>query len=186
MLRELGYDTWRSGLFARAATRDEPTILSCVFLGIVLRFVMSCALHLDAKPYTSKGNTNRCSECARLYRRKRYDALASTYHGSHGAYIVAKSAAKFRGVLFDLTYEQWRDIVSQPCAYRITDEPLIRVGIDQNIAGQGYTATNSIPCCGKHNRQKSDILTYEQMLDAVHRYRIPCGNDGAGRRRLPR
>ena len=102
----------------------------------------------------------------------------------HTRYVNARTSAHIRGIMFALTEKEYTALVSQPCAYGIRGDAAIKVGIDRKDSRLGYVTGNCVPCCGQHNKVKSDILTYEQMLDAATRYQIPCGNTGAGRKRI--
>ncbi len=136
-----------------------------------------CSQHPDSTPIKD----GRCAECLRLYRRARYRTHGIT---PQQRYENAKASARLRGLAFTLTYSEWLNIISQPCIYRLKDQRDIHVGIDRRDSRQGYTIENSVPCCEKHNRLKSDILTYQQTAETVARFRIPCGNTQRGRPRV--
>jgi hypothetical protein len=95
----------------------------------------------------------------------------------------ARAAAKRRGLVWELTFEEWFALVTQPCVYAIRKHRRIRTGIDQKIAKHGYNKRNCHPCCAKHNLIKSDVFTHSQMLRVVQLCKIPCGNSRGGRRR---
>ncbi len=115
--------------------------------------------------------------------------------GVRQRYTGTRNSAKLRGIEFDLTYEEYLRVVSRPCAYGIQgivkgsvqgrgkQNPALHIGVDRKDNSKGYTVENSTPCCSAHNQFKSDVLTYDQMLDAARRYGIPCGNTRAGRKR---
>lgn len=118
-----------------------------------------------------KRGYSRCKACR--------DAGVRDYHQTpRGRWSHFKSTAKQRGIPVTLTFEQFKALADRTCAYAIQPEKDIRIGIDQRVAGAGYTPENSVPCCNRHNRFKSDILTYDETMDAVHRYNVRCGNKG--------
>ncbi len=132
-----------------------------------------CALHPEAP--AAVWDTKRCSECFRAYRKLRYRKgqevpSVATLHNN------ARLQASYRGLPFSLTLEEYRQIVTAPCVYSIKSQEGIRIGIDRRDSSLGYTRDNSQPCCDRHNRMKSDILTHEQSLEIVHKYQIECGN----------
>lgn len=136
-----------------------------------------CAEHPESA--STQGRQPRCLECMRIYRRQRYRlrgaSVLDRYHATrHGALR--------RGIEFGLSLEQFRQVISQSCVYGCPN-PEIHVGVDRIESGKGYTVDNVQPCCERHNRFKSDVLTHDQMIDAVRRYEIACGNSKAGRPR---
>jgi len=157
-----------------AKSRPRPTGASIPKAGS-----LPCVLHPNALPYKSKGNGNRCSECFRIQRRARFDAMGDSI-GTR--YANARWQASRREQDFDITIEQYSEIIARPCVYAIHPND-VQSGIDRKDSGKGYTLENCQPCCPRHNLFKSDILTHEQALDAVKRYAIPCGTNGAGRKR---
>ena len=62
--------------------------------------------------------------------------------------------ARERGLRFELTLDQFRAIVSKSCHYcNRYDQPR---GIDRKKNFDPYTVANSIACCGRCNRWKSN------------------------------
>jgi|SRR5712692_8513735 len=111
-------------------------------------------------------NAGRCKQC-RKWR------LSNRYHN-------AKSNARHeRGLVWELTYDQYKAIVVQPCAYgQGITQPSIRMGVDRKDNSKGYTAENSVPCCGRHNSIKAGYFAYEEMLWIVRTCpsAVACGN----------
>ncbi len=85
-----------------------------------------------------------------------------------------RSRAKQRGYAFELTLDEFRAIIQQPCHYCGTIDirssksvyghftPL-RNGIDRSDNTQGYTLSNSVPCCAKCNRAKLTMTAQEYL-----------------------
>jgi hypothetical protein len=133
-----------------------------------------CSKHPNGTLYTKSQNPKgRCKECMLEYQTARYAESGLT---NERRFMYTRSQAKRRGFIWELSYEQWLVLVSLPCVYSLEPNANIRRGLDQRIAGAGYTLDNSQPCCSKHNFFKSDILTHEQTMDIIHQYHIPCGN----------
>ena len=76
-----------------------------------------------------------------------------------------------RGLTFDITRDQIRDIMFQPCNYcgRTRVNPgggYPYNGLDRRDNSLGYTLQNTVSCCGMCNRVKSD-LSEEDFLKWV-------------------
>jgi hypothetical protein len=125
-----------------------------------------------------------CRECRRQTRLSGYDKRVGP--SQRDKYYFAKNVARRRGLEFTLTFEQFAAIISRSCVYAIKEQREINPRIDRKDNALGYTLENSQSCCACHNQLKSDILSHEHMLDAVHRYQIPCRNARNGRKKLPR
>lgn len=83
-----------------------------------------------------------------------------------GAYKKIRCEAKIRGHLFEISFEEYQTLVSQVCAYCGSYEE--KNGIDQVVAGAGYTSANCVPCCSACNDMKND-RTVEAFLRHVLR-----------------
>ena len=104
----------------------------------------------------------------------------NTSHKRSGNTIYKKMHAltrwqcKQRGVPFDLSWEDVRDIVNKECSYcgrqpyttkyayhrsklGIKDEALVLNGIDRVVPNLGYIMGNVVSCCKYCNRAKSDL-----------------------------
>lgn len=74
-----------------------------------------------------------------------------------------KSNAKRREIEFSLTIEQYNSLPKE-CYYCGTKED---IGVDRLNSDLGYTQENCVPCCPKCNYTKREILTPEEMLEAI-------------------
>lgn len=75
-----------------------------------------------------------------------------------------KSNAQRRNINFNLTREEFINIVSQPCYYcgtLPTQEKLI--GIDRVDSSKDYTIDNCVPCCEVCNKMKLDYSVSEWL-----------------------
>lgn len=68
--------------------------------------------------------------------------------------------AKSRGYSFDITKEEFINIVSLDCHYCGSPE---HIGIDRKDNSIGYTKENSLPCCWSCNKMKTSS-TYEDFI----------------------
>jgi hypothetical protein len=143
-----------------------------------------CEKHPDSPrlPRSDRPGRTRCSECSSQTSARYYHSRAK--FSLRHKWVLAKIHAHLKKQLFILSFEEFQALISQPCVYRIEDSIASKiVGLDRKDNDFGYTRDNSLPCCQLHNSIKSNVFTYEQMLDLVQRYRISCGNRQAGRRR---
>lgn len=69
-----------------------------------------------------------------------------------------KFKAKHKEHIFDLSFEEFKAIVVQPCIY-CGKVPNVYNGIDRVDNSKGYTLENSVSCCGWCNKMK---LTFSQ------------------------
>ena len=118
------------------------------------------------------GNISSCrcyqKECASKLHKKQFGEAA--FNECYGAY---KKSAKIRNYSFELTKEQFKEIVVQPCIYcgkELTQEKRSKssngtfkyTGIDRYDNTKGYTLENSVPCCKVCNRIKTN-MTIENL-----------------------
>ena len=89
-----------------------------------------------------------------------------------------KYGAKKRGIMFEITDKQFKDLISNKCHYCGTP-PLqqyktqselsggyIYNGVDRKDNKVGYTLENSISCCGLCNRAKMD-MKYDDFINWI-------------------
>jgi hypothetical protein len=107
-----------------------------------------------------------------------------------------KQGAKKRGYVWDLTFEDFVVVASQPCSFCgepprdwecfsnapsvRKDSPLAKTalyvikisGIDRLDNTQGYTKENSVPCCIYCNRAKSDLSfsDFKNHVEKMHQW----------------
>lgn len=76
-------------------------------------------------------------------------------------------SAKRRRLDVDITRERVYELMSSPCSY-CGQTPINgqRNGVDRIDSAKGYTDSNSVPCCARCNRMKSD-LSLADFLSAV-------------------
>lgn len=138
------------------------------------------------KPYNC-GCLTRCKLPKDLVRKK---ILAhSSARGLFGQYV---GRAKFKGIDFELTIQEFEQITKQNCAYCNVepsqmyqtgwhDAPEIYVynGIDRIDSSSGYVATNCLPCCVVCNRMKNshDQTFFIQHIKKIYENLIAAHRD---------
>jgi len=139
-----------------------------------------CSVHPD-----STADLNGiCRGCQKSYQRKRRDRYG---YSLKDKYSSARTTARLRDIAFTLTLSEFEAITSQPCVYAVQSQDGIRSGIDRKDNDVGYTIENSVPCCYRHNRIKSNLFTFEEMMDIARRCKgvQACGN-AVGKKRVKR
>lgn len=95
-------------------------------------------------------------------------------HPTHGRMLSTyRRNARERGLLFDLTAEQFSSLVTADCHYcAAPPAPLYShaeaTGLDRIDNGRGYTADNVVSCCRVCNRAKS-TMTYDDFTAWIRR-----------------
>lgn len=134
------------------------------------------------KSKVKRGETRSCG-CvqkemrASLGSRSKKPEGEAAFNETYFSYI---KSARLRGYDFDLTKEEFRHIVTKPCVYcgeALTQEKkktscngnFKYTGIDRYDNTKGYTVENSVPCCKRCNRIKSDmsINEFEERLEMI-------------------
>jgi hypothetical protein len=99
------------------------------------------------KRVTKDGLRNLCKSCESLVRRT-----------INIRYSDCRSAAKKRGIHFDLTLEQFKALIEfAKCYYAGCKLPETKGGLDRLDPNKGYTMDNVVPCCTLHNKMKSTL-----------------------------
>jgi hypothetical protein len=124
-----------------------------------------------------KGTTKSCGCLATEVRSRLGKALGHSVIPNRGHVKVGtafraifsnyKCAAKKRSLVWELSEDQFRALVTSPCHYTGTPpsntsrarsgEVFLYSGIDRIDSNKGYTIDNCVPCCGFANRAKSDM-----------------------------
>jgi hypothetical protein len=87
-------------------------------------------------------------------------------------YLDYKQSAKSRGIPFEISFEQFMEIVMLPCFY-CGVEP--SHGVDRLVNDHeiGYTDWNSVPCCTIDNRMKwhNSEIEFLAQVTKIYEYR---------------
>lgn len=107
---------------------------------------------------------------------KEYGVAAKNY-----CYHIYKKGARNRQIEFDLTFNQFIDIVQKSCTYcgrkdtrQVTHNnrgnlfygSFSCTGIDRLDNSKGYTLNNSVPCCWTCNNAKKD-MSYDEFKEWI-------------------
>ena len=91
-------------------------------------------------------------------------------------YLYAKRKANIKGIKFELSYDDYVDLITKGCYY--TGESLLNEsgrGLDRINNKLGYTKENVLPCLGWVNKMRNNFLTVEETklaAQAVIKYRL--------------
>lgn len=81
-----------------------------------------------------------------------------------GRLTWSRYAAKKRNLQWELTDEDYGDLIIKPCEYCGSDLNPSGCGLDRKCNDIGYCKDNVVPCCKICNVVKNDFFTYEEML----------------------
>lgn len=84
------------------------------------------------------------------------------YHKSEkGRYNRLKTRSKERGLLVEISLEEYIDLVSSSCYYCDGKIPEVGYGLDRVDSSKGYLKDNCVACCTRCNRAKGDTTPTE-------------------------
>lgn len=97
----------------------------------------------------------------------------------NGKFVAYKSAAKRRQLAFDLSLDQFAELVTKDCHYcgdapsmlprnrpPVPNDPKVN-GVDRIDSSKGYYLGNVVPCCAICNRMKLDLSSAE-FIAKIH------------------
>jgi len=154
--------------------------------GYTWRFKCSCGGYIETYAYRVKAGIVKSCGCllrehlARLGQKKRERGLGA----SNRQWSAYRIRAERRQIPFDLSREQFRRAVSEPCFYcGLPPQQLARSysktgtrsvcfasGLDRVNSDLGYTVGNVVDCCKKCNMAKNDMTPEEfgEWLECVY------------------
>ena len=86
-------------------------------------------------------------------------------HSTKGRMTQYRYWAKRRGLVFELSLEEFSLLLDSPCHYCGEE---VALGIDRVDNGVGYTTTNVVPCCEYCNKLKG-LRDYDEFTAKVRR-----------------
>lgn len=122
------------------------------------KFCPHCRQKKKTKEFTSQDRL--CKACRHENGRRHYDA-----NDLQRRYKQAKSRGSRRGLTWDIPYDDYVQLLKQPCHYCGKPLPLTGVALDRKNNGPTYSLATVVPCCRRCNTVKSDHFTYEEMLE---------------------
>lgn len=148
-------------------------------------WVGECACGRTVGPYTPahwKKKIRSCSDCR--YGNRRSLRKSGDHNPAMSTYGNYRTRARQRGLSFDLSFEKFVEVATEPCVYCMAEqtsyfgatqdweEDFKYTGIDRKDSSRGYELDNVQACCKICNRAKSDI-SHEEFLAWVDRvYRL--------------
>jgi hypothetical protein len=79
-------------------------------------------------------------------------------------FAEGKRLAKKRGIVWNITFEEFTVLRLQACRYCGFPLPLWGHGLDRVDDAKEYSQSNVVPCCGDCNRIRGTGFTSEEML----------------------
>jgi hypothetical protein len=71
-------------------------------------------------------------------------------------YSEARSECVRRKIQFLLSFDEYKEVATQPCYYCNSDQIYQGTGLDRVDNTMGYIITNVVSCCGTCNQMKSN------------------------------
>lgn len=115
--------------------------------------------HVLSTKAWQKNNKTRIKEYSFQYARK-----------DIGRFNSARTGAKARKISWDISFEEYCDLISDECFYCkgcFGNSKNAGSGLDRVDNNIGYTYDNLVPCCKICNKLKNDFLSIEETLVAV-------------------
>lgn len=121
-----------------------------------------------------KNNPERAKEIikkSKILHKEDIKMREKIYHKTlQGRYKLLRNSAVKRNKILELSFEEFCEIIKQPCNY--CGETEKRIGIDRVDNIKGYTKENSAPCCNpcnmmKKTMSKDDFLTH---IEKIYKY----------------
>lgn len=103
-------------------------------------------------------------------REKRNECLRKYRTSLKGRFGEIRKQSRQRGKSFNLTFEQYSEVVSQPCHYcnyKLGKPVAAGSGIDRINNEIGYEPTNVISCCKTCNAIKMDYLSFDETKAVI-------------------
>lgn len=134
----------------------------------------------------SRKSGQSCIKCSNIQNRN-YETLTATNAQVSIVYSNYKSKSKLKKWEFELSKEEFKNIVIQNCYYcglppnkfrldriksnRKIDCSFLLNGVDRKDSEKGYVKDNVLPCCEDCNKAKRnlDINTFLKMIKSIYK-----------------
>jgi hypothetical protein len=121
--------------------------------------------------YTGSGRCKVCTkESARTWRtapgnkhKPRPEYWRRQLRTPSARFSLGVKTAKKRGLVWEITRDQYDKIVAGGCAYCSGPLPEAGIGLDRIDSSRGYSTDNVAPCCTACNVAKSDRFSFSEM-----------------------
>jgi len=130
------------------------------------------------------GNSQSCG-CLTKERSREATRLPEGVAAFNKLYGTYRGGAKRRGLLFELTKKDFRNLTQKSCYYCGVEPRQVSVaqkntgaytynGLDRVDNSRGYVLDNVVPCCGRCNKMKSSMLKGEFLghIKRIYDYSI--------------
>ena len=89
-----------------------------------------------------------------------------------GMFAKLKGRAKEFGRPVTLTLEEFSELRKRPCFFCGWSLPEVGYGVDRLVNEEGYTKKNSVPCCGRCNKAKSNLdrEDFRTLIKDIYHY----------------
>lgn len=135
----------------------------------------NCERCKEYKLYIRRGFCKGCEYIMFPEKYKKHKLSVKDYaKTNNGKYLSCKSQAKERNIFFNITREQYFQLIKNPCDYCSGLLPSKGSGLDRMDSNIGYVVDNVVPCCTACNSIKGQYLTYTEMkiaMKAILEYR---------------
>lgn len=143
----------------RAVTPVQPETEGAKFCPTCRRWFMPTAENFGPDKTKRTGLSSLCRECQR-------DARRTSYRKHHGEQLRRnldpdrkfrgyRGGARYRNIEWELSRDEFMELWGRPCTY--CGSAIETIGIDRTDSAEGYTISNTVPCCITCNRMKSDL-----------------------------
>jgi hypothetical protein len=113
----------------------------------------------------------RMRKKSRLRHKLQYDLILKYRQSPKGRFKAGINMAKERGLVWEISFEEFSKLVQKKCHYCTTDlnvpGSLQGVGLDRMDSKKGYLLDNVVTCCGFCNKLKNNLLTTDETLQVV-------------------
>lgn len=84
-----------------------------------------------------------------------------------GRFRTAQRSAKRRGLEWNLSFQEYSELVSLCCMYCGGTLPPTGAGLDRKDNTKGYELSNVVPCCTKCNKLRGTYLSVAETLVVI-------------------
>ena len=140
----------------------------------IWEFKCDCGKLVKVKAaWVTSGNTGSCG-CLRSFTHPGYNKLPDGEASFNSLFSSYKYSARIRGIEFELTEEEFRELSKKSCIYcgsppsqiskkKTATTPYIYTGVDRVDNSKGYKIKNVVPCCKFCNYAKNK-MSVEQFI----------------------
>ena len=130
------------------------------------------AMNASSREYR-QNNVEKMKIQKKIYYEQNSEKIRTYNKTDKKRFYTGKHTAKKRGVYWEITLEQWQDLViDKKCHYCEGNLPESGCALDRKENKIGYILDNVVACCRECNEIKSDNLTYKEMVEVAKLLKI--------------